>query len=646
MKRTLLFILLFIPLSSYADDGENSTLGTIVITAGGIEKLLSDVSESVEIVTKKDIEEKQAVTVDEVLRGVSGVNINNGAAVDPWLWVSIRGSNADQVLFLVDGVEINNPYTYITAPSTILTESIERIEVLKGSHSALYGSEAIGGVINIITREGKEKPETNLSVKGGDYGTWAGSFFHAAKKGDTPYSIGYSGYNTDSTESLGRFSGNTISGRVKYRVGEYSSLNINSFYRDYSRKGGIACCGFDSGGAWLQLMVPDKSVSKERDWLNSIQFTQYPSAKWDYNIRYSRSDFKTTKDLMGDSALVSPLNIDSEARGSRDIVEARANFYVYESNILTVGAQYREEKLSTSEFSNTDSFGTAPPHNQPSLDESRNSRAVYIQNLLTLKKRATLSAGARLEKGYGDENETLPRLSASYRFASTGTKIKAAYGEGIKAPTLQQLFDPLQGNRDLNSERSESYEMTIEQTLDRFRIEVTAFRIDLKDLISWSEDPANIIFHNIGKAWTKGIETEMQGRDVLRGLDLRIAHTYLESKNEVSGKPLRFRPKNRLIVDARYRGIDKFTLATNVECVGSSYNPYFFLKDIDGNPISDRNRPYRVVNLALSYLVPHSSFDKLELELKVNNLFDENYMEVTGIKAQGINFLAGIRVGF
>lgn len=606
---------------------------------------MGDVSESVEIVTREDIEEKQAATADEALKGVSGVTVNRAASADPWQWVRIRGANADQVLILVDGVEINNPYSYITPPQYIQTEGIERMEVLKGSHSALYGSEAIGGVINIITREGTERPETDISAKGGNYDTSTGSFFHAAKRDDLSYSIGYSGFNTESNEDIGPFSGNTVSGKAEYKVGKYSYLRLNSFYWDYVKKDGITCCGFDSTMAPVQLMFPDRSVYKEYDWLNSIQFSQYPSASWDYNVRYSRYDFRSDKDLIGDSDLPFPLKIDSENTGSRDIIEARTNAYPYEGDILSVGVQYREERLSTSEFSNVDSFGTAAAHEQPSIDSLRHSRAAYIQNILTLRDRLTVSAGARVEDGFGYGDDVLPRVSASYKLAE-GTKIKGAYGKGIKAPTLFQLFDPLEGNKDLKPERSESWEATIEQTVDRYKLEVTYFRIDFKDLITWSDDPSDLSFRNIGDAWTKGVETETTAREVLKGLDLNIVYTYLETRDEDKDEPLRFRPMNDLYIDAVYRGIKRLTLDASVEFVGPSFNPYSFMKDVDGNQVSDKNPSYHVANLAASYLIPHPKVDRLELQLKVNNLFNESYTEIPEIEAEGINFLAGVRVGF
>lgn len=607
---------------------------------------MSDVSESVEIVTREEIEEKQAATVDEALRGVSGVTVNRAASVDPWQWVRIRGANADQVLILVDGVEINNPYSGITPPQYIQTEGIERIEVLKGSHSALYGTAAIGGVINIITREGKEKPETDISVKGGNYETSTGSFFHAAKRDDLSYSIGYSGFATESNEDIGPFSGNTVSGKARYKVGKYSYLQLNSFYWDYAKKDGLACCGFDDTGAWLQLMQPDRSVYKEHDWLNSVQFSQYPSASWDYNLRYSRYDFRSDKDLIGDSDLLYPLKIDSENTGSRDIIEARTNVYPYEGDILSVGVQYREERLSTSEFSNMDSFGTAAAHEQPSIDSLRHSRAAYIQNILTLQDRLTVSAGARVEDGLGYGDDVLPRVSASYSFPSTSTKIKGAYGKGIKAPSLFQLFDSLEGNKDLKPERSESWEATIEQTIDRYKLEVTYFHMDFKNLITWTDDLSDISFRNIGDAWAKGVETQATARDVLKGLDLNVVYTYLETRDEDKDEPLRFRPMNDLYIDVTYRGIKRLTLDASVEFAGPSFNPYSFMKDVDGNQVSDKNPSYQVVNLAASYLIPHPKVDRLELQFKVNNLFNESYTEIPDIKAEGIKFLAGVRVGF
>ncbi len=643
MNIILFIIMILIPLSSHAEERPDIVrIEPVVITASKIEEPLNKTSASVEVIGREDIEDKQTEMIDETLRGVSGVKINSYGGIDPLAWILIRGNDNDHTLVLIDGVEINTPYDNTARLGSIQTSNIERIEVLKGSHSALYGSEAIGGVINIITRE---KEETDVSVKAGNYETTRGSLFYAGKKGDVPYSLGYSRSDSKGSIYTGAFSGNTASGNIKFYLGDYSTVQFNSFYWDHEKRGGELCCELDNSLNY-SFTLPDKSINREYDWINSIQFKQYFSERFDYRFQYSRYDFNNTWNLIGDSRFPYPINLDSRNSGSRDTFEIQNNLYIYDADTLTIGLQYRGERVSTYEFSNSDSTGLSPSKEQSSVNSFRDSKAIYIQNIFNYKDRFVFSAGARLEEGLGFGNEVIPRASASYLFPSTNTKIKGAYGKGIKAASIRQLYDPIAGNRDLKHERSESYEASLEQEINKFKFEWTYFNNYLDELIEWRDTPAAPKYINIGKAWIKGVETELSGRDILDSLDIRLGYTYLETKDEDRNKPLRYRPTNYYSLDARYRGFDRLILDISSEFVGDSYNPYTFMKDYDGNNLPERIPSYKLVNIAASYTITHLAFEKIEFQLKINNLFNENYREIGGFHTLGINFLAGVNVGF
>jgi vitamin B12 transporter len=638
----LFLILLLTPLSSHAEDV--TILEPIVVTASKIEEPISRTSASIEVITEKDIEERQDERVDETLRGVPGLKILGYGGINPWSWALIRGSDSDHVLVLVDGVEINDPYDDTARIGNIQTNSIERIEVLKGSHSAIYGSEAIGGVINIITKEGKAKAKTDISLKGGSYETYKESLFHSGKKREISYSVGASRLDAKGNIWTGRFSGNTLSGKIKFPVGDYSALQLNSFYYDHDMRDDTLCCEYDNDSN-LRFTIPDSSVNKESTWINSLQFFHYLTDWWDYKIQYSRYDFNNSWKLDGDSRLPYPLKINNKGTNSRDIVEIQNNLYPHERDTLTIGLQYKGEKVLFDEFSNTSSLGMSPPEKQPSINSSRESRAVYIQNLFNYEN-LTLTAGVRLEDGPGFDKETIPRASAAYLFPSTNTRIKGGYGKGIKAASIRHLYNPIGGNRDLRPEKSESYEISLEQGINKFRLELTYFYIALKDLIEWSSSPDKIKFVNIGSAHTKGIETEIYGSDILDSLDIRLGYTYLYTRDEITDKPLRYRPTSSIFTDIRYRGIDRLTLILSSEIAGEFYDPYPFLKDFDGNNLPEIMPVYKVVNIAASYKPNYPLFENVELELKVNNLFNESYNEIGGFNSLGMNFLAGVNAGF
>jgi len=158
-----LVICLCLTAPSLAEEKHFVELEPVVITASRIEEPVSEVPASIEVITSHDIEAKQGLTLDEALRGGSGLSINTFGGADPWSGVYLRGADRNQSLIMIDGIKINPPYSQNPAIGGLLLNNVDRIEVIKGSYSALYGSEAIGGVVNIITQE---KPGLTYALSG------------------------------------------------------------------------------------------------------------------------------------------------------------------------------------------------------------------------------------------------------------------------------------------------------------------------------------------------------------------------------------------------------------------------------------------------------------------------------------------------
>ncbi|MBI5097518.1 MAG: TonB-dependent receptor, partial [Nitrospirae bacterium] len=154
---------------SFAEERPSLELEPIVITASRIEEPVSEVPASIDVITSHDIEAKQGLTVDEALRGTPGLSISAFGGADPWSGVYLRGADRNQSLIIIDGIKINPPYSQDPAIGGLLLNNVDRIEVIKGSYSALYGSEAIGGVVNIITQE---RPGLTYALSGGTHTTY------------------------------------------------------------------------------------------------------------------------------------------------------------------------------------------------------------------------------------------------------------------------------------------------------------------------------------------------------------------------------------------------------------------------------------------------------------------------------------------
>jgi len=640
-----LVICLCLSAPSFAEEKHFVELEPVVITASRIEEPVSEVPASIDVITSHDIEVKQGLTFDEALRGVSGLNINTFGGADPWSGVYLRGADRNQSLIMIDGIKINPPYSQDPAIGGLLLNNVDRIEVIKGSYSALYGSEAIGGVVNIITQE---RPGLTYALSGGTHTTYHDRVSYGGRYNETAYALGYERLSTEGFQFSGPYWNNSFQGKLSLPLTPNSSLQLSTYYWDWKKYDHTVCCEVDTSFNIFFVLDKDSNV-REDNWLNSIQLSQYPSDQWDYSIRLSSYNTDLHSENSLDPVTADrpfPLEIDSDIQSDRDAFEMQHNFHYSESNVVSMGFQYTWERVRKKEFGNLDSFGMGPLLAQPDVNGKRISKAIYLQNLFKIKKQFSLTAGARFENGPGFENKLIPKVSALYHFPSTHTTISASYGFGVRAPSLEELYHPVGGNPDLEPEKSVSLEAGIKQSFldERVGLEVTGFKLRLKDLIDWSSDPSVITYVNIGRAEITGAEAALRW-EITEKLHSRIGYTRLVTENEDTGEELAFRPDYRWTLDAIYTPVRRLTLDLNAEFVGESFNPHDFLIGLDGNALSDTVASHRIVNMAAAYRVADRDplLGALDFTLKLNNIFDEEYTEIPGFPSYGFTFLAGIR---
>ena len=261
----------------------------------------------------------------------------------------------------------------------------------------------------------------------------------------------------------------------------------------------------------------------------------------------------------------------------------------------------------------------------------------------------SLSAGVRFENSPDSYNEWTPRVSGLYVIPASDTAIRISYGQGFRTPNLNEMFHPFMGNftvgdSDLKPERSTNYEIGIKQPFFREQvfIEGTVYRIDLKDQININDDG---IFTNIDKAEIKGIETDLKWK-ITEGVRAEIGYARTITKDLATGDPLAGIPNYKWTGDIVYKPFKRLILDINAIYVGESFDP--FLEGIigfDGNPLTNKYDPYKVVNMAASYNIISGSPSPMSLDLfvKLNNLFDEKYTSMGDWQNYGFNFRAGIR---
>jgi vitamin B12 transporter len=627
----LLLSFLIIDFAGAAGPDDVQTLPPLVSISTRVETSEENVTSSVTLIDDKKIQARQAETVLELLREVPGVDVVQSGSRGNGTSVFIRGADSDQILVLLDGVEVNSTTLGSFDFAHLTTENVERIEVLRGAGGTLYGSQAIGGVINIITKKGDGPPVLTLSAAGGNGSTHRQVASLRGAEGKFAYSLSASQLQT---EGFRRFNDDyeniTASGRLDYK-----------FTDDTSLKGIFRFVKSDVGLFNSNNFVPndrgDPNAREElRQYLGKLEWEQRIFKEWDYRV--SGSIFKEeTKDSDGpDSCMFFGFPCDVRSRDSfrPKIItgEFQINYRPREWSTTTFGMEYKLRQASTS----------------GGIDRAIRNLAYYLQEQIQLfDRRLILIPGVRLDDHQTFGTAWTPSFSAAYLFRDSGTKLKAGYAKGFKAPSLNELFFPAAfgcpafGNPDLGPEKSWELNAGVEQSVlrDRVKVGATYFHREVKDLIEGRPIPGNPFgcfrAENVGRARFDGVEWSLAIK-LLSFLALNGQYTYLDW--DTANGTLARRPRHRGSVNLNYRQ-DALEVNLIANIIGKR-------DDFDATTFANVKQPgYARFDLAGSYALPvHIPFVKsASLFGKIENLFNRSYAEANGFRARPLNFLLGVQ---
>ncbi len=620
-------------------------LGQVVVTATKTEVPLKNVAASVTVITKEDIEARQVTELSQLLREVPGLNVTQAGSRGSTVTVFPRGGNSNFNLVLIDGVKVNDAGGFINF-NDLTTDNIERIEVIRGAHSALYGADAMGSVIQIFTKRGQGEPRVEASLAGGNLNTFEERVNLSGGIGQLGYSLGVGRTDTDGSLKINSvFRETTVSARLDYAIDKALDLSFAARYSD-------SLTNFPTGGAGDRFdpLDPNQSSNQQRLLLTG-KATHSLTPWWQQTLQLGwhrrEFDFDDPFDLTIDFAAIHSRN--TERRFSLDYFWNLVAPPIFEiSSVVTAGFAFEREEFDQDTVVSETSFPSAS-----SIGKDRDNRGFYLQSQFDWKGRLFLTAGFRVDDNSTFGTEVSPRVSAAYIVPTLETKIRAGYGEGIKEPTFINNFGDgspfVVGNPNLRPERSRSWEIGVDQPLlaGRAGLSVTYFQSHFEDLIAFVGGSPS--FLNVQSARARGIE--FTGRvSVRHGLTVSGNYTFLETKvldnggvggTELpEGAPLVRRPKNTgtLSIDHVW---DRFHSNMTVTFVGDQ-------QDLDFRtfPAPRVTLPgYTKVDVAMSYLLMKDRPHLRELTAfgKVQNLFDEGYQQVFGFSAPRITFLLGLK---
>jgi vitamin B12 transporter len=632
----LLTALLAAPLA-HAAQGEKIEVGEIVITATGLETPLREVASSMTVIKDEEIENSQKTEVLEVLRAEPGLDVVRTGGPGGATSIFMRGADSDQTLVLIDGIEANDPIFNRSFDFGHLTvDNIERIEVLRGPQSTIYGSDAMGGVINIITKKGKGKPRLFVSGEGGSFSTYRLSGGLSGGQDWVNYSLGVSWLDTEGISSASEKDGNTekdgtenltLSARLGVMPVEQLELDFTARYTDSEKE--IDNFGGPGGDD------PNHVSEVNQLFMRAAARLSLFENLWEQELGVSLTDHDT--DETNDPDPDHPGEFSVSAFDSMIIkVDWQHNLYLHETNTITLGLETEEEKGESS----IDSVTAFGPSVSVFGEKTARTNSVYAQDQAKLWDRFFATVGVRLDDHDQFGSEVTYRLTAAYLLEETGTKFKATYGTGFKAPTLFQLFDPVNGNPDLAPEKSKGFDVGIEQALweDRLALGATYFDNDFQDLIEFVLlDPMLFTgtFRNVNEAEARGVEL-FASLTPFEELVLRADYTYTKTEDKTTGEDLLRRARNKFKLNATYRFPEKGTVNLGVSYIGKR-------EDLDFSVFPSERvelKGYTLVDLAASYDITKN----LEVFGRVENILDEDYEEVKGFGTPGISAFGGLKV--
>ena len=629
----LLFFILFPNLSHSGEPASAESLPPVVVTATRTEVPVNQLTTSVTVITAEEIRERQAELVLEVLRDVPGLDVVQSGSMGTATSVFIRGSDSDQVLVLIDGVEVNSTTLGAYNFANLTTENIERIEVLRGAGGTLYGSQAIGGVINIITKRGQGPLEVGLSAQGGNGWTNRQVATLRGGAGKLGYSFSAARLASDGFRSVNDDYRNlSTSARLDYQVTEDTSLK-GIFHFIKSDAGLYNNNNFAS--------VPDPNARQATtQYVTKLEWEQRIVQNWDYRISGSmfKENEKASDDV--DSCVSFGFPCDSPTTDRfRPLIasgEFQTNYRFQDWSTTTFGIQYNRRSASTS----------------GGIDDAIGNFGYYLQEQLQFfDRRLIMIPGIRLDDNQKFGSAWTPSFSAAYLFKEIGTKLKGGYAKGFKAPTLNELFFPpgfgcpAFGNLNLGPERSWEINFGVEQNLlsDRIKITGTYFHREVKDLIEGRPIPGDPFgcfrAENVGRARFDGVEWAL-GIRLFSPLTLNANYTYLDWDTADGRLPRR--PHNQGSVILNY-----LQDALNINLIANIVGRRDDFRA--ASPFGDTVTPgYVTVDLASSYILPWRMPLVKEVSLigKIQNLFNKKYDQVDGFRAPPLNFLLGFRASF
>ncbi|UFZ02655.1 TonB-dependent receptor [Bradyrhizobium ontarionense] len=596
----------------------------LVVSPTGIVTPAANVANAISVVTEKDIATQQLRSVPDILATIPGLNVVQTGGPGGQSSVFTRGTNSNHTTILIDGIDVgdvtnaNGAFDF----AHLLTSDIQQFEVLRGPQSGLYGSDAIGGVISVVTRKGDGPARATASIEAGSFQTFNQSAGVSGSQDNVNYAVNVAHLHAGDIpvtpqqllpagqKAIGNAYDN-VTASTKFGIDLNEAWTLNSVIR-YTD----ATLLFTGDGGFPS--VPNAAQSTH----TVHQFATRQEAVWSLLDGRIRNYFGVNYVNNRTSDLTAGDPIAAISTGERIKYDWHAVTELAPHNNFIVGLEQQTDRLRTT-----------------GLAAENGNKAGFIELQSEFAKRVFVVASLRNDVNDQFGGHGTYRIAPAVILPFTETKLKASYGTGFKAPTLSQLYQDFPAfnffaNPNLKPEQSTGYDAGFEQPLfeERFRFGTTYFHNSITNLINFNDTFTS--YANVGLATTEGTESFVAARLTDR-LSLRADYTFTRAVDATTGLQLLRRPKEKWSATAVWTPLDALTVSATLLHVSDWLDV-----SRDGMTSGLVASGYTLVNLRGDYALS----DQIKLFGRIDNLFNRHYQNPTGFLAPGLGVFGGIRV--
>ena len=603
----------------------------VLVSASLIPIAASRSANAITIIEGEQLKNRAALSVSDLLRDVPGLAVSRSGVQGSATQVRARGSEANHLLVLIDGVEANDPSQSDELNWGILSaDDIERIEVIRGPQSSMRGSDAMAGVVNIVTRSAEQPFSAKLFTEAGSFSTQRSGFTVGGKQGAFDVRLGVSDIQTD---------GKNISRTGSEKDGyENTSINLKAGFSaseqlkfSFSARQSDGMNEFDADNDFDGFVEDQDRVSEFRNSTMGVQADYAsPDGRWQHKVLIAQS--KNDNEAFADAVL-------------GNVTASTKDQYQYIGSMFWDQATQRVSVLAEREEEDYKQTGPLSWGLDPNQDRERDTDSVAIEYRRDISDSLTLAVSGRYDDNSEFDSANTYRVEAVYQL-NDSARLRSAYGTAVKNPTFSERFGfytNFIGNPNLQPEESTSWELGIDQQLGELQLSATLFDAELENEIDgFVLDPVTFGYTSGNKEGTsqrQGVElTAAVNMD--NNLAISAAYTYTDSvESDGAGgytDEVR-RARHTASLNLAWQPMENLQITTNAQYNGSQTDVFFPPWPTPSQTVTLHD--YTLLNVNANY----SATEKLDVYLRLDNLLDDDYEEVFGYQTLGFGASLGLR---